>query len=112
MALHLVFCRPLKKHRHMKRVLYTVLFFFTVSAFLPAAVWAQGKSASKASEFFELRIYHAATAEQVQQVESYLKQALQPAMHKNGIKTVGVFTQKGIDTASDKRVYVLIPYKS
>jgi hypothetical protein len=96
----------------MKRVLYIILFLFIVSAFLPATVRAQGKTPSKASEFFELRIYHATSAEQVQQVENYLKQALQPALHKNGIKTVGVFTQKGIDTASDKRVYVLIPYKS
>jgi hypothetical protein len=96
----------------MKKVLYTVLFFFTVSAILPVTASAQGKSQSKASEFFELRVYHGNSAEQVQQVENYLKQALVPALHKNGIKAVGVFTQKGIDTATDKRIYVLVPYKT
>jgi hypothetical protein len=45
-------------------------------------------------------------------VERYLQGALLPALHKAGMKTVGVFKWLGNDTAAVKKLYVLIPYKS
>ncbi len=96
----------------MKRVLYIFLCFLAVSAIAPTSAHAHDKKPAKSREFFELRIYHAKSAEQVNQIDNYLQQAYLPALRKNGIKAVGVFKQKGIDTAAVKKVYVLIPYKS
>ncbi|HYO20781.1 MAG TPA: NIPSNAP family protein, partial [Flavisolibacter sp.] len=45
-------------------------------------------------------------------VDDYLKNAYLPALHRNNIKLVGVFKPIGNDTAADRRIYVLVPYKS
>ncbi len=64
------------------------------------------------SDFYELRIYHAETNEQISALDNYLRSAFLPALHSNGVKKVGVFKQLGIDTAADKTIYVFIPYSS
>ena len=63
-------------------------------------------------DFFEIRVYHFANKDQEAIVDNYLKNAYLPALHRNNIKTVGVFKPIGNDTASDKRIFVLVPYKS
>lgn len=45
-------------------------------------------------------------------IDGYLKDAFLPALHRTGIKNIGVFKPVGNDTLADKRVYVLIPLKS
>lgn len=68
--------------------------------------------AATAGDFYEVRVYHMKSAEQVTATDNYLKNALLPALHKEGVSKVGVFKTVGIDTASDKLIYVLIPYES
>lgn len=67
-------------------------------------------SQSKKRSFYELKVYHLQNKEQESVVDEYLKTAFLPAMHRQGIKTIGVF--KPIDTTQDRRIYVLVPYKS
>ena len=62
-------------------------------------------------EFYEIRVYHVKDAAQESTVDHYLEQAFLPALHKAGISKVGVFKPVGNDTAADRRIYVLIPYK-
>ena len=62
-------------------------------------------------EYYELRVYRLATSEQEQTVDAYLEKALLPALHKVGIKA-GVYKPIANDTASVKKIVVLIPYKS
>lgn len=62
--------------------------------------------------FYELRIYRLADAADESRVEVFLQKALVPALHRNGIKNVGVFKPVKEDTVNSKRLYVLIPYKS
>ncbi len=62
--------------------------------------------------FYELRVYRLADAADEGRVETFLKDALLPALHKNGIKSVGVFKPIKEDTINAKRIYVLIPFKS
>lgn len=50
--------------------------------------------------------------EQVSQVDNFLKTAYLPALHRLGIAKVGVFVNVGIDTSSEKSIYVLIPMHS
>ncbi|MFD2163769.1 NIPSNAP family protein [Paradesertivirga mongoliensis] len=65
---------------------------------------------SKKRSLYELKIYHLQNKEQESVVDEYLKDAFVPAMHRQGIKNIGVF--KPIDTTQDRRIYVLTPYKT
>jgi hypothetical protein len=76
---------------------------FTTSAF----------STPPKREFYEIKIYHVKNTDQESRVEKYLKDAYLPALHRLGIKNVGVFKPVKTDTAfAGKLVYVLTPLKS
>jgi hypothetical protein len=62
-------------------------------------------------EFFAIRIYQLKTAAQEARVDSFLQQALLPALHRRNITGIGVFKAVGNDTAATRRVYVFIPLK-
>ncbi len=62
--------------------------------------------------FYEIRIYRLADVADETRVDTYLQKALVPALHRIGIKNVGVFKPVKEDTIFNKRMYVLIPYKS
>ena len=70
-------------------------------------------SAKPKREFYEIKIYAVKNNEQASRVENYLKDAYIPAMHRLGIKSVGVFKPVAADTAAfGKLIYVLTPIKS
>jgi hypothetical protein len=73
---------------------------------------ANDAPAAKDREFYELRVYHAKTETQLARIDSFLRGALLPFLHKEGIKTVGVFKALANDTAADKKIFVLIPHAS
>jgi len=60
--------------------------------------------------YYQVRVYHLATVAQQQRVEQFLQSAYLPAMHRAGIKKIGVFKTMDADTA--KRIYVFIPYRN
>jgi hypothetical protein len=62
-------------------------------------------------EFYEIRIFYLDSKEQEDKVDRYLKDALLPALHQRGFERVGVFKPIGNDTSSNKRIFVIIPYK-
>lgn len=62
--------------------------------------------------YYEIRVYRLADAADEARMDTYLEKALVPALHRNGIKKVGVFKPIKADTIYNKRIYVLIPYKS
>ena len=61
--------------------------------------------------FFQLKIYRLKTLQQEERVDKYLKDAYLPALHRAGIKSVGVFKPIKKDSL-EQLVYVLIPFKS
>jgi hypothetical protein len=63
-------------------------------------------------QIYQLIVYHIKDKNQEQRLDKYLSEAYLPAMHRSGIKTVGVFKTANIDTASDKRIYVFLPFNS
>lgn len=65
---------------------------------------------AKDGSYYQLKVYHYKTEAQFNQLNTYLQQAYVPALHRHGIKKVGVFATLPTDTA-DKRVYVFIPMK-
>src|SRR6478752_3192850 len=86
------------------RILWFILFS------LPVVLFA--KHAKDPGEFYQITVYHFANAEQQTVIEQYLKSAYLPALHRQQVKNVGVFTVLANDTSADKRLYVIIPLKS
>lgn len=83
--------------------------FFIIS-FLIFSQALYSKPTNKA--VFQFRVYHLKNDQQVSMTDNFLKDALLPALHRLGIKNVGVFKPLANDTASDKLIYVLIPFAS
>jgi hypothetical protein len=69
-------------------------------------------AASPKQEFYSIRVYQLKNKEQETRVEKFLQNALLPALHRSGIAEIGVFKPIGNDTASIRRIYVLIPLKT
>lgn len=61
-------------------------------------------------EFYELRVYQIYDFEKQRLAEQYLQQALLPALNRQGLDRVGVFTN--LDDENDHSVYMLIPFPS
>ncbi|HEY9046912.1 MAG TPA: NIPSNAP family protein [Ohtaekwangia sp.] len=88
----------------MKLLQAVLLVIITLSA---------GYAAPSKREFYEIKIYEIANADQEKLIDDYLKNAYLPALHRAGISKVGVFKPVESDTAYyGKRVYVLTPFTS
>ena len=85
--------------------LIAVLFVF---ALVSASSIAQKPTTQR--EYYQLSVYHYNTPSQEQVLEKYLQQAFLPALHKKGIKNIGVFKPVANDTAKDKQIFVLVPF--
>lgn len=84
-------------------------FFYSV---LTAALLFITYSANAADGYYyKLKIYHLKTQQQEDRLNHYLKDAYLPALHKQGIKNIGVFTPVASDTLG-KRIYVFIPFRN
>lgn len=92
--------------------LYRPFRFVCYAAFLifaPAAAIAQTKTTAR--DYYQLKVYHFKTPAQENTIDQYLQQALLPALHRSGIKTVGVFKPVS-QQDSDRRIYVFTPFRS
>jgi hypothetical protein len=69
-------------------------------------------AAAEPQMYYEIKIYRISGAIQEGKTDAFLRDAFIPAVHRAGIKTVGVFKPVEQDTAFGKFVYVFIPYKS
>ena len=80
------------------------------SATLATARAQSAKAAPKQKEVYELRTYELRFGSPQSNIENYLKDALIPALNRQGVKTVGVFREMG--KSDPAKLYVLIPYAS
>ena len=62
------------------------------------------------AEFYEIRIYRVFDFEKQQQLESWMQNALMPALGRLGIKNVGVFRNHGDE--NDHSQFMVIPFSS
>ena len=65
-----------------------------------------------AKEFYQITIYHFNTTAQEKVIENYLEKAFLPALHRMGLRNVGIFKAMANDTSQNKLLYVFIPVKS
>lgn len=63
-------------------------------------------------EFYEIKTYKLKDKAQEAKVDAFLKDAYLPALHKAGIKNIGVFKPLETDSTFGKRIVVLIPFNS
>ncbi|MET0461641.1 MAG: NIPSNAP family protein [Chitinophagaceae bacterium] len=84
---------------------FTRLCLFVSLLLLSSTIFAKAPD----RYYYQLKIYQLQSTTQQQRVEKFLETAYVPALHRAGIKSVGVF--KTIETDSVKRIYVLIPYQ-
>jgi hypothetical protein len=91
----------------MRKTSYKSVFFLFLSGILLSF-----QPAKQGPDFYQLKIYHLKSAEQLQKIDNYLEHTYLPALHRAGIKHVGVFKPITNDTAVLKDVYVLITFNS
>lgn len=85
-------------------------FGLIIISMLLASLTIQGFAADR--DFYAIKLYHLKDKAQEDRVEKFLQAAYLPALHRAGIKNVGVFKPVGNDTAADRRIFVFIPLKS
>lgn len=90
---------------------HRIIFLLFVAVMLMQAgnfVYAAGP----VRQYYRLSIYHFKDSEQEKKLDQYFSGALLPALHGMKIGSVGVFKALANDTASDKKIYVLVPFNS
>jgi hypothetical protein len=90
---------------------YYCLFLLTILFFSAFAYKANGQTGSEL-EYYQLKIYHLTQKSQEARIDSFLRDAYIPALHRAGISKVGVFKPVESDTAYGKRIYVFIPFQT
>ena len=89
----------------MKTLLILKILFISIIA--PAICVAQNQR-----DFYEIIVYHFAAPEQEIALDTYLQTAYLPALHRKDKKNIGVFKPIANDTATDKTIYVIVPFNS
>lgn len=85
------------------------LFLFVALLVVSGHLLSQKPPVNKPRTLYQITVYHFKTAEQEKLLDNYLQNALLPALHRQQIKTVGVFKAHANDTALDKTLYVVTP---
>jgi hypothetical protein len=94
----------------MKSLYPTRLNFFFIAFVFILGISVSSANAAK-SYYYQIKIYHYKTLAQEGRIERYLEQAYVRALHRAGIKTVGVFKPVKQDS-TDMRIYVFTPFRS
>ncbi|HYK47872.1 MAG TPA: NIPSNAP family containing protein [Parafilimonas sp.] len=81
--------------------------FLVIILFIPAIGFAKTQT-----EYYTITAYHFKEAQQEVALDTYLQTAYLPALHRKGKTAVGVFKPIANDTATDKLIYIIIPFKS
>ena len=85
---------------------------FVASSLLavPALTTIETVKPAATKELYELRTYESRFGSPQSNIENYLKDALMPALNRQGVKAVGVFREMG--KTDPAKLYVLIPHPS
>jgi len=83
-----------------------------LAAALLYPILSLAQSSKSEAPILELRIYHHSTEEQGRRLDAYLASCVLPALHRQGLKHVGVFHALSNDTARTRQTYLLAAYAS
>lgn len=85
--------------------------YFLLIAIVSIVLTASTFAASP-RDYYQIQVFRLKGNAQEAGIDNFLKNAYLPALHRAGIKSVGVFKPIESDTTSGKRIYVWIPFKS
>jgi len=87
---------------------------FSLSLILMALIALSSSISTLAAspDYYQLQVIRLTGKAQEVKVDNYLKNAYLPALHRAGIKAVGVFKPIESDSASGKRIYIWMSFKS
>ena len=88
------------------RAFFSWQFFFLALSFCAKA---QSPSSGKTREYIVVKVYHASDSSQLATIDQYLQNSFLPTLTKSGFSRIGAFSAVDIDTAKDKRMYVVVP---
>lgn len=94
-------------YRFLKNCPVALTALFVFATCLCSGVYARATT----PYYYQIKVYHFKTKAQEDRLDAYLQNAYLPAMHKAGIKSVGVFKPMKQDSL-DKKLYVFVPYKT
>lgn len=97
----------------MNKIFTTVFIVFSFIVFSQNS-YSKPRLFGQAADngIFQIRVYHLKNNAQVKTTDDFLQTAFLPALHRFGIKNIGVFKPIANDTAAEKLIYVLIPFSS
>jgi hypothetical protein len=78
------------------------------SLFLFILLFAVSSTLS-AHDYYQIKVYNIKDKDQEVRLDNYLKNAFLPAMHRAGVKKVGVFKPIADDKAAGTKIFVFIP---
>ena len=90
----------------MKRIKIIAFVLYLCVLLVPKTIMAQ----DTAREFYQLKVYALNNSDQERRLDNYLEDALLPALHRQGLKNIGVLKQKPDKYMLANKVYVLIPF--
>ena len=67
---------------------------------------------TSAQDYYQIKVYNITSSDQEMRVDDYLENAYLPALHKAGVRNVGVFKPIESHEAAGKKVFVFIPIKN
>lgn len=93
----------MKLHRSSRFICFclSILFLSSLSAVANPS----------AREYYQLKIYHYKSQDQGTRLERYLQLAYAPAVHRAGIKHIGIFKPVA-QQDTDRKIYVFTPFSS
>lgn len=87
-----------------------IIFLLFISILFPA-VYGAAKN-KKSIDFYQIKVYHCKSNEQISLTEQFLKEDYLPALHQLKYNKIGVFKPIDNDTSADKRIIIFIPSSS
>jgi len=84
-------------------------YFILISIFMMAISFS---GIAESPDYYQIQVYRLNGKVQEAKVDNFLKNAYLPALHRAGVKKVGVFKPLEKDTLNGKRVYVWMTLKS
>jgi len=84
--------------RHFSFIFFAIALFTSAKSF--------------ANDIYEITVYHFKDAQQEITLDTYLQTAFLPAAHRAGKNAIGIFKPIDNDTSTDKRIYVIMMYKT
>lgn len=89
------------------RKLFTEILMLAIFSFIFIV-----NSTLSARDYYQIKVYNIKNSDQEVRLDNYLKNAYLPAMHRAGVKNIGVFKPIESDKAARTKIFVFIPLKN